>query len=69
MSTIEDLNLSSITDLSAEEGIELLRQMRLSRRQPVKKVSKATKQKKAQTKSIGKISKSQAEELLKLLET
>ena len=45
MATIEDLDFTSIVDESTDEAIERLRQIRLSRRTPVKKVStkKATK--------------------------
>ena len=39
MATIEDLNFTSIVDESTDEAIERLRQIRLSRRAPVKKVS------------------------------
>jgi hypothetical protein len=39
MSTIEDLDFTSIVDESTDEAIERLRQIRLSRRTPVKKVS------------------------------
>lgn len=39
MATIEDLDFTSIVDESTDEAIERLRQIRLSRRTPVKKVS------------------------------
>lgn len=51
MATIEDLDFTSIVDESTDEAIERLRQIRLSRRIPVKKVvtkkstSKAVRQK------------------------
>jgi len=48
MATIEDLDFFSIVDASADEGIEHLRQIRLSRRTPVKK----TKKKKVTSKSV-----------------
>lgn len=38
MATIEDLDFTSIVDESTDEAIERLRQIRLSRRTPVKKV-------------------------------
>ena len=66
MATIEDLN-KSITDMSVDEGIEHLRQLRLSRRIPVKKQSKATIKKKAKAKAIPKVNSEQAKDLLKLL--
>jgi hypothetical protein len=68
MSTIEDLNIPSITDMGQDEAIEYLRQLRLSRRIPVKTQSKTTTQKKKQSKAVPKMSKEQAAELLKLLE-
>ena len=67
MATLEDLNIPSITDMSADEAIEHLRQLRLSRRIPVKKQSTTTTKKKAAAKTIPKVTKEQAEELLKLL--
>jgi len=67
MATIEDLNNPSITDMSADEAIEYLRQLRLSRRTPVKKQSTSTKAKKKQAKVAAKITKQQAKALLDLL--
>ena len=67
MATLEDLKIPSITDMSQDEAIEHLRQLRLSRRTPVKKHSRATKQKKKQAKLASKITKNDAIELLKLL--
>ena len=66
MSTIEDLNYPSITDMSQDEAIETLRQIRLSRRIPVKKVSNKKASKKA-SKKIPKINSSQAKNLLDLI--
>lgn len=63
MANLEDLNYVSITDMETDEAIEMLRQIRLSRRIPVKKVSKTKKKAKATT----KVSSNQAEELLKIL--
>ena len=65
MATIEDLDFTSIVDESTDEAIERLRQIRLSRRTPVKKVStkKATK---VSTKKITKALDKQS--ALKLLE-
>ena len=37
MANLESLNYESISDMSQDEAIELLRQIRLSRRTPVKK--------------------------------
>jgi len=66
MTTIESLN-KSITEMSSDEAIEILRQIRLSRRIPVKKQSSATIKKKAKAKAIPKVNPDQAKELLKLL--
>lgn len=68
MANLDDLESKSITDMSPDEAIEYLRQIRLSRRMPVKKVKSAdTKTKIKQTKAASKITKSDAENLLKLL--
>lgn len=67
MTTIEDLNLPSITEMSPDEAIEFLRQLRLSRRIPVKKQSKSTVKKKAKAKAVPKVNTDQAKELLKIL--
>jgi ribosomal protein L22 len=67
MANLKDLDHKSISEMSTDEALELLRQTRLSRRTPVKKVSnKKTKAKKKVVKSK-QISKDQAAELLKLL--
>jgi len=63
MATIDDIKIPSITEMSTDEAIEYLRQLRLSRRTPVKKQSS----KKSQAKALPKINKDQAAELLKLL--
>jgi len=67
MTTIEDSKLKSISEMQTDEAIELLRQLRLSRRIPKKKQSKATVKKKAKAKAIPKLNAEQAKELLKLL--
>lgn len=67
MATLDDLDLTSITDMSTDESIELLRQIRLSRRIPVKKVSKSTTKRKAKAKKVKDVSANQAAELLKIL--
>jgi hypothetical protein len=63
MADLNDLGYKSLTDMETDEAIEMLRQIRLSRRIPVKKVSKITKKKK----TVSKVSTNQAEELLKIL--
>ena len=66
MATLDDLNIPALSDMSADEAIEYLRQLRLSRRTPVKKQSKSS-TKKAKAKAVPKVNASQAQELLKLL--
>jgi len=63
MATLDDLKIPALTDMSSDEAIEYLRQLRLSRRTPVKKVKSTSKKAKA----TAKISAKQAQELLKLL--
>ena len=67
MTTIDDLKLPSITEMSSDEAIEFLRQLRLFRRIPVKKQSESTIKKKAKAKAVPKVNADQAKELLKLL--
>jgi len=67
MANIDDLNYISISDMSADEGIELLRQIRLSRRIPVRKVSTKVINKRANEKRASNISAEAATELLKIL--
>ena len=65
MSTIEDLSQQSISEMSTDEAIELLRQIRLSRRvikKPTKKSSKTTKAKKDK-----KLTSLEAKKLLEIL--
>ena len=62
MASIEDLNHPSITEMQTDEAIELLRQIRLSRRIPVKKVRIIRKKL-----APPKVNSNQAAELLKIL--
>lgn len=64
MANLDDLGFTSITDMSTDEALETLRQIRLSRRIPVK-TTQPTKSKDA--KASPKISEDQAAELLRLL--
>ena len=64
MATLDDLKIPALTDMSSDEAIEHLRQLRLSRRTPVKKTKTTTKKK---AKATPKINAKQAQELLKLL--
>lgn len=61
MADLDDLNNPSITELGTDEAIELLRQVRLSRRVPVRKASKK------KVKEAPKVNAAQANELLKIL--
>ena len=67
MAKLDDLKIPSINDMSPDEAIEHLRQLRLSRRTPDKKKSAGTKAKIKQAKSAKKITKSDAKALLALL--
>ena len=69
MSTIEDLSQKSISEMSTDEAIELLRTIRLSRRvqkASSKKYTKKYTKKEAKVKSSD-LNKIQAQKLLKLL--
>lgn len=66
MATLEDIEITPFPEMSKDEAIEYLRQLRLQRRVPDQKKSTSTNRKIAQTKSA-KISKHDAETLLKLL--
>ena len=70
MATIEDLDFTSISDMSNDEAIEYLRQIRLSRRMPAKKVStkKPSTRKGSTAKSMPKLSAEQAKKLLEMLD-
>ena len=66
MANLDDLNYKSLTEMGTDEAIEMLRQIRLSRRIPVKKVTLGRGSKK-KPKGVTQISANQAEELLKIL--
>ena len=63
MADINDLSHISITEMQTDEAIEMLRQIRLSRRVPVKKVRTISKK----SKQAPKVNSNQAAELLKIL--
>lgn len=72
MADLEDLGIPSITELSNDEGIELIRQIRLRRRTPTAQTKKqktsGTKKVVAKAKvDISKMSDADKLELLKLL--
>lgn len=64
MADLDDLDYTSITDMGNDEAIELLRQIRLSRRIPLKTKTTSTRKKKKAAPSVDAI---QAAELLKIL--
>lgn len=67
MSDLDNIPIKSITDMTPDEAIEYLRQVRLSRRTPSPQSAKR-KEAKAREKAPPKLSADQAAELLKLLE-
>lgn len=67
MADLDSMENKSIADLSTDEAIELLRQIRLSRRIVKKTQSAATQTKKQAKKAIPKLTQDQAANLLKLL--
>ena len=52
MANLDDLNYTSLSEMSVDEALELLRQIRLSRRIPVKKPRKTTSKKKEKKLSL-----------------
>ena len=67
MANLDDLPIKSITEMSTDESIEMLRQIRLSRRIPVKKVPKSTVKRKAKAIEVKNVDADQAAQLLKIL--
>ena len=67
MSTLEDLPHKSILDMTQDEALEHMRQLRLSRRTPTRKTRKQSPHK-PKNKPLPKLNANQAAELLKLLE-
>lgn len=66
MANLDDLNYKSITDMTPDEALEHLRQIRLSRRVPVK-TKKTKKQKLTPKLTTDQLASNQAAELLKIL--
>lgn len=65
---LENIPIPSIQDMSPDEAIEYLRQIRLSRRtKKVSTVSESTTKKRVASKAIPKVSATDASALLKLL--
>lgn len=68
MTTIEDLPQQSISEMSTDEALDLLRQIRLSRRIPKTSSKKRAKTKAKKTTPLAKLNMTQAQKLLELLE-
>lgn len=66
MSDLDDLGFTSISDMSTDEALETLRQIRLSRRTP-KKSSKKKTSKRVTAKAAPTVDADTAAELLKIL--
>jgi topoisomerase IA-like protein len=64
---LSSLGYKSLSEMTKEEGIELIRQIRMSRRIPVKKPKKTTTTTTRRKKATPKVTTNQAAELLKLL--
>ena len=67
MADLDDLEYVSISDMSPDEAIEHLRQLRLSRRIPVKRPAKKTSTKATKSRKAPDVSAEQAADLLKIL--
>lgn len=68
MANLDSLNYPSISDMSTDEAIEYLRQLRLSRRTPVKKVTKKkTSPKTVAKKAVKQLDKQSVNELLDMI--
>lgn len=67
MANLEDLGYKSLAEMSLDERLELIRQIRLSRRIPVKKPTKSTAKRKQRQKAAPIVDADQAAELLKIL--
>lgn len=70
MADLDDLNYTSILDMTNDEALEHLRQIRLSRRikDPVSKTSTKQVKKQSEANTVKSINSDMAAELLKLLE-
>lgn len=70
MATIDDLKITSLSDMTQDEAFELIKQLRHSRRTSKKPVRKTTTKRKKQpssSKILSDLSPNQASKLLKLL--
>ena len=68
MADLKDLGYTSILDMNNDEAIDLLRQIRLSRRIPEKKTTIHTTTKKTVSKISESIDSNMAANILKILE-
>lgn len=67
MANLEDLGFKSLSDVSTDEALELIRQIRLSRRVNKEKSQAISKTKKPKKAPAPTVNADQAAELLKLL--
>ena len=67
MANLDSLGYNSISDMSTDEAIELLRQIRLSRRTPKKKFKQKTTSKTVAKKAAKHLDKSSINELLDMI--
>ena len=67
MSDLDDLGFTSISDMSTDEALETLRQIRLSRRTPKKSSKKKKTSKRVTAKAAPSVDADTAAELLKIL--
>jgi hypothetical protein len=68
MADLDDIQIPPLSEMGTDEALEHIRQIRLSRRTPVKQVSKSTTSKRAKAKETPKLTAEQALEILKSLE-
>lgn len=68
MANLDSLDYKSILNMSDDEGIETLRQIRLSRRVSVRKPKQQSKPKQQAKETKAKVDANLAAELLKILE-
>ena len=67
MANLEDLGYTSILDMNNDEAIDLLRQIRLSRRIPEKRTTTITKVKQTKAKATAELSPEMAAALLEII--
>jgi len=70
MATIDDLKITSLSDMTQDEAFELIKQLRLSRRtskKPMRKTTTKHTKKQSSSNVLSNLSPNQASKLLKLL--